>query len=116
MLVLMDDVVITPIHRKTSPQRPWPQYNLKTMFALTVLAAVVVASLRCASDAWDAAVLTLLVTALCVAVPVTVLRRRDSRPFWVAFTTIGWLYAMLIFGPWFSTHVGAHLFSVQAVN
>jgi hypothetical protein len=93
-----------------------PQYGLKTLFVATVLASVVVASLRSASDSWNSAVLTLMTSMLCIAVPVTILRRTDARPFWVGFVAIGWLYATLIFGPWLSQHVGAHLWPVGIVN
>ncbi|HEV3007304.1 MAG TPA: hypothetical protein VGX78_22730 [Pirellulales bacterium] len=112
----MNDAAQISNQLRQTPARSWHQFSLKSLFVLTVLSAIGMASLRSASDVWNAVALTTVVASLSIAVPITLLRRRELRPFWLGFTTIGWLYAALIFGPSLNEHVGRKLWSVQFVN
>jgi hypothetical protein len=112
----MDDLSFTPIPRKSPPPTKRRQFNLKRPLLVILMAAVVMASLHWSSDFWNSAALTTMLGALCAAVPITLLKRRELKPFWIGFTTIGWLYTTMIFGPWFSEYVGGQLLTVKMVN
>ncbi|HEV3007303.1 MAG TPA: hypothetical protein VGX78_22725 [Pirellulales bacterium] len=112
----MEDLVFTPVHRNPPPPAQRRHYNVKRPLLVAALVAVVMASLHWPSDFWNSTALTIMSGALCAAVPITLLRRRELRPFWIGFTTIGWLYATMIFGPWFCEYVGGQLLTVKMVN
>jgi hypothetical protein len=111
----MESALPLPKQSSTIPWN-WRQYSLKSLFVLIVLSAVAMASLRSASSVWNATALTAVIAALSIAVTVALLRRPEFQPFWIGFTTVGWLYSAMIFGPWFSEHVGRRLVTVQLVN
>jgi hypothetical protein len=79
------------------------QFSLLGSLLFVVVAAVTFAALRSVSALWPAAFVTGLVWVLAVASVAAGVTRGESRAFWAAFATFGWVHVLLAYGPGFQT-------------
>jgi hypothetical protein len=70
------------------------------MFLWTAAIALGLVALRSASPTWVSAMLGLALAVLSVSILFAIFRRGPQRAFWIGFTTIGWLYVVLLFTSW----------------
>jgi hypothetical protein len=75
-------------------------FRLRQLFLWTAAIALGLVALRSASPTWVSAMLGLALAVLSVSILSAIFRRGPQRAFWIGFTTIGWLYVLLLFTSW----------------
>jgi hypothetical protein len=75
-------------------------YSLAGLLIAVGLTAVACASLVFAGTAWLTSVASATVFFLATALLISLLRPSHARGFWVGVAVWGWVYLMLVFGPW----------------
>jgi hypothetical protein len=86
------------------------------MMGLVLVAAVGLAALRNANEAWAGVMVLLTLGALGVSVLGVVHREGEERAWWLGFALFEGGYALLAFGPWFADEVGPALGTTQLLN
>src|SRR5687767_11146988 len=81
----------------------WPQFSLKGLAGIVAFAAVACCSLIYATQAWSSMIFTAAVMLLIFAVVAGVYRQGAARAFWAGCAISGWIYLLLIFGPFSAT-------------
>lgn len=75
-------------------------FGLRQLFFWTAAIALGLVALRSASPTWVSAMLGLALAVLSVSILFIIFRRGPQRAFWIGFTTLGWLYILLLFSSW----------------
>jgi hypothetical protein len=86
------------------------------MMSFVLVAAVGLAALRNANEAWAGLMLLLTLGALGVSVLGVVHREGEERAWWLGFALFGSGYALLAFGPWFAEEVRPALGTTLLLN
>jgi hypothetical protein len=92
------------------------RFSLAGLMGLVLLLAVAMVALRSANTLWAALVAILVVGALIVAIPCIAQNTGGKRSFWIGFAFVGWSYFILIYAPWFNSHVGKDLPPTRLLN
>lgn len=90
--------------------------SIRTLMALTVLAALVLASLRNANAWWGGTTLLLAIAAVGIAVIGAVMMRGRERCWWANFAFFSGSYLILTFAPGVSAAVGNKLVTTKAID
>jgi hypothetical protein len=89
------------------------QFSLAGLMGGVAFVAVSIAALRFASELWAALAFTLTVVALVGSLLGCMLRPAGMRRASGAFALAGWVYVILVFGPWFNIHARPRLISTH---
>lgn len=81
----------------------WPQFSLASLGAIVALTAVACCALVYASDTWAVALFTSVILFLAFATVAAIYRESRARAYWLCAAVFGWLYLLLIFGPFSGT-------------
>jgi hypothetical protein len=80
-----------------------PQFSLKALAGAVAFAAVACCSLIYASSTWSATIYTSAIVLLIFALLATLYRQGAARAFWAGCAISGWVYLLLVFGPFSGT-------------
>ncbi len=80
-----------------------PQFSLKALAGIVALAAVACCSLIYASSIWSAILYTAAIALLAFATLAAIYCRERARAYWLGCAFCGWLYLLLVFGPFSDT-------------
>src|SRR4051794_11127912 len=76
-----------------------PRYSLAGLLGLVLVAAIGMAGLRYASEAWASVIFVLTCGTLALGIVGVVRRQGPPRAWWLGFALFGWGYMALAFGP-----------------
>jgi hypothetical protein len=85
------------------------RFSIRWLFAIFVLAATTTAATTRPSYWWACALWTAAIATLCASVAGSAICQGPKRAFWISFALFGWIYAVLVFGPWFDSRTGGLL-------
>jgi hypothetical protein len=88
---------------KEAPAMRWPQFSLKGLAGIVAFAAVACCSLIYATQVWSSTLFTAAVVLLIFALVAVIYRQGAARAFWAGCAISGWIYLLLIFGPFAAT-------------
>jgi hypothetical protein len=86
------------------------------LMAAVLLAAILFAALREATDWWASGIFTTTLTGLAFAALYAVYRRGERRAFWAVFAVFGWGYIVLTFGPGCETTIRPRLVTTRLLD
>jgi hypothetical protein len=76
------------------------RFSIRTLMAVIVLAAVGMAALKNAGEAWDGIILMAAMAAVGVAILAAIFSRGREQAWWIGFALFGGGYLQLAAGPW----------------
>jgi hypothetical protein len=91
-------------------------FGLRQLFLWTATIALGLVALRSASMTWVAAMLGLALAVLTASILLVVFRRGSQRAYWIGFTTVGWMYLLLVFASWTLARMGSDDNPLRAHN
>ncbi|MFI5454177.1 MAG: hypothetical protein ACHRXM_01880 [Isosphaerales bacterium] len=92
------------------------RFSIADLLIAVGLCAVSMACLIYASTAWANAVLSVMLSALVLAVLGVCYRQGERRAFWAGFAICGWAYMTLSSGPWFITGLRPQLVTSRLIE
>jgi hypothetical protein len=93
-----------------------PRLSIAGLLALVVLSALGIAALSRPSDLWASVLFTISSALLVFGVLASFRCVARPRAFWQGFSLFGWAYAILAFGPWFSTELRPMLLTTRVLD
>jgi hypothetical protein len=92
------------------------KFSLAALLLSVTFLAVMFAALRSSSPIWSSAISTAAVTILVFALLGALVTREQTRALFVGFAFLGWVYLLVIYGPWFGENVAPHMLSSQGLG
>ncbi|MBI1904593.1 MAG: hypothetical protein HYS13_26150 [Planctomycetia bacterium] len=92
------------------------KFSLAALLLSVTFLAVMFAALRSSSPLWSSVISTAAVTVLVFAFLGALVTRKETRSFCVGFAFLGWVYLLLMYGPWFGENVAPHMLSTQGLG
>ena len=92
------------------------KFSLAALLLSVTFLAIMFAALRSSSPLWSSVICTAAVAVLVFALLGALVTREHTRSFSVGFAFLGWVYLLLMYGPWFRENVAPHMLSTKGLG
>ncbi len=93
-----------------------PRFSIAALMGFVLAFGVGLAAFRYPSKIWASFLISIALGAMVVALLGAVFHRGLPQKFWAGYAITGWLYLLMVFGPWFVREVAPYLFTTACLD
>lgn len=93
-----------------------PRFSIAALMGFVFAFGVGLGALRYPSKLWASFLISIALGAMVVALLGAAFHRGLPQKFWAGYAITGWLYLLMIFGPWFERAVSPYLFTTACLD
>src|SRR5215208_3826450 len=92
------------------------RFSIRWLLGMIIFAAVGAAATARPSSWWASGLWTFAIAMLCTSLIGSIVRQGAKRAFWISFAIFGWMYAVLVFAPWFDGRTSSLLLTTMLLS